>query len=98
MVTLQGCKEESIRCLVCAVPGQYVLSKGSDVRAGEVVVKAGTTLGHLEVALLASLGVTTVSAHKQPVVAVISYGDKVNLVYIKNKFGYLTHSFGVPAG
>ena len=73
----KGRKEVSVRCLSRASPGQFVLAKGSDIQCDEMVIKAGTTIGHLEVALLASLGISTIRVHKFPVVAVISYGAKV---------------------
>ena len=57
-------------------------AKGSDIRCNEVVIKTGTTIGHLEVALLASLGISTVRVHKHPVVAVISYGEKVYFLIV----------------
>jgi molybdopterin molybdotransferase len=57
--------------------GTFVRLPGDDLRAGQVVVPAGTTIrpGHLGV--LASLGLDTVLAHPRPRVGVLSTGDEL---------------------
>jgi len=58
-------------------PGDYVHAVGQDVRRGQMVLAAGTTLGAAEIGLLATLGITRISAYRQPRVAVLATGDEV---------------------
>ncbi|CAK8693118.1 unnamed protein product [Clavelina lepadiformis] len=75
--TNQGSTEVAVRCLQPSTPGQHIRPKGSDVNVDDVAVKAGTKLGHVEIGLLASVGVTTVRVHRLPTVALISFGKKL---------------------
>ena len=56
---------------------QYVHPRGSDQRAGAVVLAAGTRIGPPEVAVLASAGRATVAVAELPRVAVVSTGDEL---------------------
>jgi len=58
-------------------PGANVRRSGEDVRAGTVVITAGTELGPAEVAVLASLGLARVSCGAVPRVAVLVTGDEL---------------------
>jgi molybdenum cofactor synthesis domain-containing protein len=58
-------------------PGEDVRAVGSDVAAGECVLRAGDRLGAAEVGILASVGAATVSVHPAPRVAVLSTGDEL---------------------
>lgn len=51
---------------------------GHDIRRGECVLAKGTHMGPSEIGLLATVGVTEVSVHKFPVVAVMSTGNEVH--------------------
>lgn len=53
---------------------------GHDIRRGECVLAKGTHMGPSEIGLLATVGVTEVSVHKFPVVAVMSTGNEVNKI------------------
>lgn len=55
----------------------HIRPAGEDVAAGERVVEAGAELGAGELALIASLGLSPVSVHRRPVVAVLSTGDEL---------------------
>lgn len=57
--------------------GTDIRRRGSDVMKGDIVLKRGDSLGPAEVALLASLGVSSVHAHAKPVVAIMSSGDEL---------------------
>jgi molybdopterin molybdotransferase len=57
--------------------GANVRRAGEDVRAGELVIAAGTELGPAEVAVLASLGRASVSCSRMPRVAVLVTGDEL---------------------
>uniref|UniRef100_A0A8D3DHW7 Gephyrin n=1 Tax=Scophthalmus maximus TaxID=52904 RepID=A0A8D3DHW7_SCOMX len=50
---------------------------GHDIRRGECVLSKGTHMGPSEIGLLATVGVTEVSVHKFPVVAVMSTGNEL---------------------
>ncbi|HVS25163.1 MAG TPA: molybdopterin molybdotransferase MoeA [Gammaproteobacteria bacterium] len=56
---------------------QYVHPRGSDRRAGAVVLAAGARIGPPEVAVLASAGRATVAVAELPRVAVVSTGDEL---------------------
>ena len=61
-----------------AVPaGKHVRPRGEDLRAGDVVIEAGTELRAVHLGVLASLGRTHVRAHPRPRVAVLSTGDEL---------------------
>jgi molybdopterin molybdotransferase len=57
--------------------GANVRRSGSDLRAGEVALAAGTELGAAEVAFLAALGVQLAPVHARPSVAIVSVGDEL---------------------
>jgi molybdopterin molybdotransferase len=59
------------------VPDQYLRHRGNDVRAGEVVLRAGTRLGPRQLALLAAIGRRRVEVRRAPRVAVVSTGSEL---------------------
>ncbi|MGY4643646.1 molybdopterin molybdotransferase MoeA [Cellulomonas sp. URHB0016] len=60
-----------------AVPGQHVRPAGSEARAGEVVLAAGTRLGARQLALAAALGRGRLRVHPTPRVVLMSVGDEL---------------------
>jgi len=58
-------------------PGENAIQQGEDVRAGEVVVRAGTRLREQEIAGLLSLGITRIEVARRPRVALIASGDEL---------------------
>jgi molybdopterin molybdotransferase len=58
-------------------PGQYVRRAGEDVRAGQLVVAAGTRLTPRHVALLAAVGRDRVKVRPRPRVVVLSTGSEL---------------------
>jgi molybdopterin molybdotransferase len=60
-----------------AKPGQNIVRRASEMRAGDVVVTRGTILGALELGLLATVGRTVVSVYPKPRVAILSTGDEL---------------------
>ena len=58
-------------------PGANIRRAGEDVRAGEVVLRAGAELGPAEVAMLAAVGRTEVRCGAVPRVAVVPTGDEL---------------------
>ncbi len=69
--------DTSVRVDVEAKLDANVRPAGEDVRAGEVVLRAGTVLQAAQVGVLASLGLDRVVVHRRPVVAVLSTGDEL---------------------
>lgn len=57
--------------------GENIRPIGSDMRAGDLLIPAGTRLGPAEIGLLASLGHAEVSVGRRPRVAVMSTGDEL---------------------
>jgi molybdopterin molybdotransferase len=58
-------------------PGANVRVQGSDRRAGDLLLPAGTRIGPPQLALLASVGVAAISIHRRPRVAVLATGDEI---------------------
>jgi molybdopterin molybdotransferase len=63
--------------LAAVEPGANVRSRGEDVRAGTVVLQAGSVLRPQDLGLVASLGLAEVRVHRRPRVALLSTGDEV---------------------
>nr|XP_015824604.2 gephyrin isoform X2 [Nothobranchius furzeri] len=72
-----GTEELEVRIMVQARPGQDIRPIGHDIRRGECVLAKGTHMGPSEIGLLATVGVTEVSVHKFPVVAIMSTGNEL---------------------
>lgn len=58
-------------------PGAHVSFAGTDITAGETVVRRGERLTSRETGVLAAVGISRVSVWTQPRVAVISTGDEL---------------------
>lgn len=56
---------------------ENIAFKGEDIVSGDIVLKKGKLIRPQEVALMASVGSTSVVVNKKPVVAVISSGDEL---------------------
>ena len=57
--------------------GAAISAAGSDIGAGETVLRAGAVLGSREIAVLAAIGVGDVPIFRRPRVAVLSTGDEL---------------------
>ncbi len=57
--------------------GKHVRPYGEDLRAGAVIVEAGTLLRPVHAGVLASIGRTSVACHPRPRVGVLSTGDEL---------------------
>ena len=79
-MTSNGQEEKEVEILTDAIkPGENVREIGSDIRAGEVILKEGdeiTAVGG-ELGLLASVGKAQVLVYKKPIVGVLSTGDEI---------------------
>ncbi|MFC7384142.1 molybdotransferase-like divisome protein Glp [Sphaerisporangium rhizosphaerae] len=58
-------------------PGNAIRRSGEDVRAGDVVLPAGTVIGPAQLGILAGVGRRTVLAHPRPRVVVLSTGAEL---------------------
>jgi molybdopterin molybdotransferase len=67
----------SARFTIPVPAGENRRPAGEDVRAGEIVLDAGTRLGPAALGLLASLGRSHVQVHQRPRVAILSGGDEL---------------------
>ena len=56
---------------------ENVMKRGTDIKKGETVLKAGQVLGASEIGVLAALGLTKVEVFKVPVIGVLSTGAEV---------------------
>lgn len=58
-------------------PGRNVCFKGEDIKAGEILVFAGTRLDFTHIGILAGQGIRRVEVYKKPRVAVMATGDEL---------------------
>ncbi len=58
-------------------PGENMISRGEDVRAGDAVLRAGRRLRPQDLGILAGLGHARVTVRLRPTVAIISSGDEI---------------------
>ncbi len=59
------------------VPGAMISVAGSDIAAGETVLRRGLELGSREIAMLAAIGIAEVPVFRRPKVAILSTGDEL---------------------
>ena len=57
--------------------GQNIVSRGSEARAGELVLGVGLWLGFAELAVAAQVGAAVLRCYQKPRVAILSTGDEV---------------------
>jgi molybdopterin molybdotransferase len=79
VLPLEEVSEEdgAIRLQSSPRPGQHVRRRGEEMRQGEVILPAGTTLRAGDVGLLAAAGRERLRVHPTPVVALLSTGDEL---------------------
>jgi putative molybdopterin biosynthesis protein len=71
---LQG---SELRISRAVTPGGGVSFAGTDITAGETVLRRGQLLTSRDTGVLAAIGVTTVDVWRKPVVAILSTGDEI---------------------
>lgn len=72
-----GKEELEISILVEPRPAQDIRPVGSDIASGQHILSKGQRLGPAELGLLATVGVTSVTCFRKPVVAVMSTGNEL---------------------
>ena len=60
-----------------AGPGQFINPQGCEARAGETLLSPGKRLGFADIALLATVGKSTVAVCPKPRVALLATGDEI---------------------
>jgi molybdopterin molybdotransferase len=73
---------------------QNLLRRGREMRAGEVVLQAGTRLGPQEFGLLAAVGRTEIRVHPVPEVAILPTGDEIVEPVVRPGPGQIRNSNG----
>ena len=68
---------DTVRIDRAPAPAAHIRRAGEDVRAGDVVLRAGTLLGPARVAAAASAGAATVHVHRRPRVVVVPTGSEL---------------------
>ena len=58
-------------------PGESIRQIGSDVKAGQLLVRAGSKIGPAEIGLLAAYGGDPVTVRRKPKVSIVSTGDEL---------------------
>ncbi len=79
IVPLEDTDERPHEVLIKVAPreGAHVRRAGEDARVGDLLVRAGTTIGPAEVAVIASAGISTVRVLAPVRVVVLSTGDEL---------------------
>ncbi len=57
--------------------GRHIRRAGSDMRRGDVLLRAGTHIGPAAIAVLAASGHARVNVHRRPRVAIVATGDEL---------------------
>ena len=68
---------DSVRILSTDNPARHVAPRGSDCPAGQVVLKAGSTLGPVQLSVAATIGAAEVDVFAPPRVAVLATGNEL---------------------
>ena len=58
-------------------PGTFVRPRGNDIRAGAMVLEAGTRIRPQEMGVAASVGINRIEVRRRPRVAIVSSGDEL---------------------
>jgi molybdopterin molybdotransferase len=79
VVPVEQAEEQDDTVVLHAAPraGDHVRRSGEDVRAGDIVLSAGASLGGAALGMLASVGKARVRVHPRPRVGVLSTGDEL---------------------
>jgi len=58
-------------------PGENVVAPGSEARAGQALLRAGTRMGFAQFAVAAAIGCTQVRVYARPRIAMVTTGDEI---------------------
>ena len=79
IVPIEQAEETDGRVTVAVTPADHahIRPAGDDVKTGDLLVHAGAELGPGELALLASMGLSPLTVHRRPTVAILSTGNEL---------------------
>lgn len=79
VVMVEYTQQENNRVKVyrSVTPGENIMAAGSDIMAGEVILRRGMILTPRETGVLAALGVANIRCFSKPKVAVLSTGNEI---------------------
>jgi molybdopterin molybdotransferase len=77
MIEFTGRAGDSVAFQRATTPGQNIVPKGSEARAGDLALRSGVRLGYAELALAAQVGASEFLVTRRPRVAILSTGDEV---------------------
>ncbi len=77
MVEYTEVKGDEVEIYRPTSPSENIMSAGSDIRRGQLILRARTTLTPRDLAIVASLGMETVTVLRKPKIGVFSSGDEV---------------------
>lgn len=69
--------ERLIEIMRPVAPGENIIKRDEDIKAGELVLPRGHRLRPQDIGALAGLGISEIKVYKKPVVSIISTGDEV---------------------
>src|SRR6266852_4047538 len=79
VVMIEHTKPSKTRVVIerAVEPGQNIVPRGSEAKAGQVLLETATRLGYPELALAAQVGEHRLQVFRRPCVAILSTGDEV---------------------
>ena len=77
MVEHTEARADALRIARAVTPGSGVTFAGTDITAGETVLRRGQLLTSRDTGVLAAIGVAEVDVWRKPVVAILSTGDEI---------------------
>jgi molybdenum cofactor synthesis domain-containing protein len=99
MVEYTGEAGDTLNVQMPPKAGDNIRPKGQDLKAGQLVLKAGTLVGPAEVGLVATVNKPTFLAVRRPRIAVVSTGDEIvepgeqahpGQIYDSNRFSLIS--------
>lgn len=89
VVMVEYCEElgDEINVYKSVAPRENIMLAGSDIKAGELIIKDNTRLSPRELGTLAAAGINSVQVYRNVKVAVVSIGDELTEPGIEIEFG-----------
>jgi molybdopterin molybdotransferase len=66
-----------VEIIQAVTPGRSIVTRGSEIKAGEIVLRAGEQIGAAAMAVLASFGYAQINVGRRPKVAVLATGSEL---------------------
>lgn len=84
--------DDTVRVLKPVGTGENIAPKGSERRAGDIVLRPGRRISTIEAAVLACAGKAQVQVYRRPVVAILATGDELVAVEAVPQGGQIRNS------